>query len=43
MIEKNIGELRKIMYAAETDGLVYGKQRYDAFIGARAKKNGFVG
>lgn len=38
MIEKNIGVLRKIMYAAEIGGLVYGKQRYDAFIGARAKK-----
>ena len=36
MIEKNIEVLRKIMYAVETGGQVYGKQRYDAFIGAGA-------
>ncbi len=36
MIEKNIEVLRKILYAVETGGQVYGKQRYDAFIGAGA-------
>ena len=36
MIEKNIEVLRKILYAVETGGQVYGKQRYDAFIGADA-------
>lgn len=36
MIEKNVEVLRKILYAVETGGQVYGKQRYDAFIGAGA-------
>lgn len=36
MIEKNIEVLRKILYAVETGGQVYGRQRYDAFIGAGA-------
>ena len=36
MIEKNIEVLRKILYAVETGGQVYGNQRYDAFIGAGA-------
>ena len=36
MIEKNIEVLRKILYAVETGGQAYGKQRYDAFIGAGA-------
>lgn len=34
MNTKNIEVLRKILYAVETGGQVYGKQRYDAFIGA---------
>ena len=36
MIEKNIEVLRKILYAVETGGQIYGKQRYDAFVGAGA-------
>lgn len=36
MNSKNIDVLRKILYAVETGGQVYGKQRYDAFIGAGA-------
>ena len=36
MIEKNIEVLRKILYAVETGGQVYGNQRYDAFMGAGA-------
>ena len=30
MNSKNIDVLRKILYAVETGGQVYGKQRYDA-------------
>ena len=36
MNSKNIDVLRKILYAVETGGQVYGKQRYDAFVGAGA-------
>lgn len=36
MNSKNIDVLRKILYAVETGGQVYGRQRYDAFIGAGA-------
>ena len=36
MNSKNIDVLRKILYAVETGGQVYGKQRYDAFVGAAA-------
>ena len=36
MNDKNVEVLRKILYAVETGGQVYGKQRYDAFIGAGA-------
>ena len=34
MLKENIVVLRKILYAVETGGQVYGKQRYNAFIGA---------
>nr|DAG57764.1 MAG TPA: hypothetical protein [Bacteriophage sp.] len=36
MLKENITVLRKILYAVETGGQVYGKQRYNAFIGAGA-------
>lgn len=36
MLKENIAVLRKILYAVETGGQVYGKQRYNAFIGAGA-------
>lgn len=36
MLKENIAVLRKILYAVETGGQVYGKQRYNAFIGADA-------
>ena len=36
MLKENIVVLRKILYAVETGGQVYGKQRYNAFIGAGA-------
>lgn len=36
MNSKNVYVLRKILYAVETGGQVYGKQRYDAFVGAGA-------
>ncbi len=36
MNSKNIDVLRKILYAVETGGQVYGRQRYDVFIGAGA-------
>lgn len=34
MLKENIAVLRKILYAVETGGQIYGKQRYNAFIGA---------
>lgn len=36
MLKENITVLRKILYAVETGGQVYGNQRYNAFIGAGA-------
>ena len=36
MLKENITVVRKILYAVETGGQVYGKQRYNAFIGAGA-------
>ena len=36
MLKENIAVLRKILYAVETGGQVYGNQRYNAFIGAGA-------
>ena len=36
MLKENIAVLRKILYAVETGGQIYGKQRYNAFIGAGA-------
>lgn len=36
MLKENITVLRKILYAVETGGQVYGNQRYNEFIGAGA-------